>query len=194
MERSGNPQLDVFIDDFKDRLIRKLKERHEKYGKRSITAHGNLPSDVDTLKGFIKHLKQETSELHIELYRTYPRADKIRGELIDVAAMCILIDWCIEECIDTNILDVALEELQSKPKPAPEPPKECPTPKKDCLERGECYYYVCDTCGLEEQFEEHYGEKMECSFCRNGEFIYKGLVCVVTGQQPQKLVDDIKVN
>lgn len=30
------------------------------------------------------------------------------------------------------------------------------------------YLYVCDTCGDEDEFEEDYGESMDCGFCQRG--------------------------
>jgi len=150
MIRSGNPELDIFIYEFTERLVKKLRERDSKHGERSITANKNMPSDTGSFKEIVSHLKREIRELHIELHKTQPNTNKIREELIDVVAMCILTDWYIEEGIDTNILD----QLYNTLRPDPTKLSEIAEPANAA---------ICFICGRETDGTQTIGYKVVCT-------------------------------
>jgi len=91
MIRSGNPELDIALERFCNKIIRKMQKRDSKHGMQSLTRNGNKPGEDISLNSIANHLDSEYKELTQTI--TLVRAQE---EVVDLAAMCFIFNWTVD--------------------------------------------------------------------------------------------------
>ncbi len=99
MIRSGNPLLDLKIDEFKDEMIKSMiAHKHKHNMNNDLTAHSNTPIESIDLITLSDHLNSEIKELQsLFIDNDNINSKETKKELLDLSNMCFFIYWYLDQ-------------------------------------------------------------------------------------------------